>query len=150
MIQRIQSIYFLLAGMIPAFTFCLPMFGFDNAEHSFAMTACGIYGKAGETLSHPWGVIVFSVLCIALPLFAIFKYRNRMLQIKLANVQIICLLLLFLTAGTYAYAFACHKEVSIQLDWGGLFPLLSLLFTILGRRAVRHDEALVRAADRIR
>lgn len=150
MIQRIQSIYLLLAGIIPAFAFCLPLVCFGNGEHDFNMTAGNIHSETGEIISYTWGVIFFTILCIALPLIAIFQYRNRILQIKLANAQIVCLLLLYITAGTYAYVFTGHENASIQSVLGFLLPLFSLIFTILGRRAICRDEALVRAADRIR
>lgn len=150
MIQRIQSIYFLLAGILPAFTFCVPSVGFVKNGYDFSMDAAGIGNSFGEITSHPWGVIVFTALCIALPVMTIFKFKERLAQIKMANGQIVSLLLLYITTGVYAYTFARHENMSMYADWGLVFPALSLLFTWLGRRAVCHDEALVRAADRIR
>lgn len=150
MIQRIQSIYFLLAGILPAFTFCVPSAGFFKNGYGYAMDAAGISNSLGETVSHPWGVMAFTVLCIVLPVITIFRFKERLAQIKMANGQIVSLLLLYITTGVYAYAFARHGNMSMYADWGLMFPTLSLLFTWLGRRAVCHDEALVRAADRIR
>lgn len=150
MIQRIQSIYLLLAGIVPAFAFCVPSVRFVKSGYEFSMTATEVSNSLGEVTSHPWGIIVFTALCILLPLATIFKFKERLMQIKMANAQIVSLLLLYGTTGAYAYAFARHENMSALPDWGLALPALSLVFTWLARRAVCRDEALVRAADRIR
>ena len=116
MIQRIQSVYLLLAGVFPALAFI------------------------GD-LPH-WCIAVLLALLIALPLYTIFRFANRKQQVGLCNCN-------FALVALYAiaYGFICYQTAfSVWLA----LPLVSLVFVWLARRAIKRDEALVRAADRIR
>ena len=83
MIQRIQSVYLLLAGIIPAFTFCTPIITFSNGS---SLMSYAITGTEEHFISCPWGVLAFTVLSILTALFTIFNYKNRPRQIRLCNL----------------------------------------------------------------
>ena len=152
MIQRIQSVYFLLAGIIPAFSFCVPMARYydANGQLAYHLNAASITAADGSVMAYPWGVLVFAVVSIVMAFVCIFGYKNRVKQISLSNLLLTSLLLLALAFVAHGYYFGNEQAVRFLPSWGFVFPVLAYVFAFLGRRAVRKDEELVRAADRIR
>ena len=140
MIQRIQSIYMLLAVILCGLTYFFPLSlvvgEAGNAGNALTLTACTVSGEvAGESVSGtPFGIAVLLLATIVIVLTAIFKYKRRKVQIRLLNMAMACLLLCYVAAIT-PYA---------------LLPLAAYLCLWFARRGVRHDEALVAAADRLR
>ena len=156
MIQRIQSIYLLLAGIIPAFTFMVPMARFypDAGEgyytlYGAAFHTVGLDAYAGAP-SRPWGMMLLVAVMILVALCTIFCYKNRKKQMRLAVVAIIADIFYYVLYGSYCYAFSVNSGASYAFQIGALLPLLCILLTWQARRCIRHDEELVRAADRIR
>ena len=152
MIQRIQSVYFLLAGILPAFSFCVPMAHYvdNNGEAVYSLYAASLMNAQGETLGHPWGILAFVVISIILAFVCIFGFKNRIRQIALSSLLLTSLLLAALAFVAHGYFYGEDLAVRFLPSWGFAFPVLSFIFAMLGRRAVRKDEELVRAADRIR
>lgn len=151
MIQRIQSVYLLLAGIALAISCCTPLVTFGQEGKSVAtMFATTINGQDGAALSHPWGVITFGVVGILLALTAIFAYKNRLRQIKIVNIFLLVVLLLYVTMMAYGYAFNASHNTTLGGAWGAVLPFVAYVFGWLARRAIRKDENLVRAAERFR
>lgn len=156
MIQRVQSIYLLLAGILPAFTFCLPLARFSTSDPQSYATLYGLsvqlFGQVtlASEVETPWILLAAACFCTLLPLITIFKFKNRRRQIKNAKGQLYALTVFYLVFVGYCYVLANGADVSFSLCIGSLFPLLSYAFTWLALRAIRKDEALVRSADRIR
>ena len=152
MIQRIQSVYFLLAGLFPAILFFLSLLSFECSGQTYSLSAFS-FGVSGQPALHtPYGVIVFTILSTVLPIFTIFKFSNRPLQIKLAKYTLFLLALLAVTFAVYAWTFVGDypQATNFTPGFGLLLWALAVVFTILAKKAVQRDEDLVRAADRIR
>ena len=152
MIQRIQSVYFLLAGLFPAILFFLSLLSFECSGQTYSLSAFS-FGVSGQPALHtPYGVIVFTVLSVVLPIFTIFKFSNRPLQIKLAKYTLLLQALLAVTFAVYAWTFVGDylQATNFTPGFGLLLWALAVVFTILAKKAVQRDEDLVKAADRIR
>jgi len=160
MIQRIQSIYLLLAGLASAIGFCV-----NSAEWTLRsnligyLRYCAVVDTTGQTFSHPWGLIVFGTLAVALPLVAIFCYTNRKRQMRMVRATQLFSLLIYPTLYAYTLAadkFFCYPDETVpsfpeHIPAAGIvFPLLAIVFAQLAYRAIRKDENLIRSADRIR
>lgn len=157
MIQRIQSVYLLLAGLVLAFSFCTPQIVFCGADGDVAtLCATGIASLSqtiaplGSSISTPWGVACFTIVACLMAFGAIFMFKNRKRQIKMVNGLLIAILLIYVSDLAYAYAFNAHHGTSMRGAWGVVLPFVAYVLCWLARRSVRKDEALVRAADRIR
>ncbi len=147
MIQRIQSIYLVLAGLFPAFTLFVPVATFMGKGEDTTLSSLGYYPEAA--LRCPFELVVWAVLAIVLPLVAIFLFSNRKRQIKLASLAHVANVLWY--AGFVVACFMANGTCGeYTFSIGCLFPLLSILMLFLAQKAIKHDEALVRAADRIR
>ncbi|MFM2207666.1 MAG: hypothetical protein RL213_1641 [Bacteroidota bacterium] len=143
MLQRIQSLFLLLVVALSVLLFFLPVYELPSAIP--AVSTPQPYVLSGNTLlsiiNGAVGVLTF--ICI-------FLFRNRNLQLRLANVNLllICILigLLFFLADTLGST----SNAPISYRYGSYLPLIQLIFTFLASRAIRKDEELVRSADRLR
>lgn len=160
MIQRIQSVYLLLAGVLPAIGFAAASLSWETADARLAsMDYHAVLLADGSAVSHPWGLLVFGILSVLIPLVAIFGYSNRRKQIRLARAGECVALLLYPTL--YAYATAAGSRLTetmgataatadMQLGWPVVLPLVAAVLSHMACRAIRKDDELIRSADRIR
>lgn len=164
MIQRIQSVYLLLVVIAAVVLLWQPVMSFttpEDADVQHYATLSAIHGlqeqalwdnpeQAPLTLQGTWGLLVTTVLIALLALVDIFLYNKRILQARL-NIFLACL-----CVGYYGVlaVFAWFVRMNFALDWHVLpwagLPLVCLVLTLMATRAILRDEALVRAADRIR
>lgn len=152
MIQRIQSIYLVLAGLFPAFTFFVPVWAFYDIKSSFNVSSAGYFPTdLPDTIGrHPYGMGFFSIVSIIAAITAIFAYKNRKKQIKITNIAMAGNFMWFISFAAYIYSVQSRTATNMHFELGCLFPLLAIIFLYLAKKAIKHDEALIRAADRIR
>ena len=93
---------------------------------------------------------LFAILLATLPLhlFTIIDYKKRKRQAAFCVFIILLIVLWFL-----AYLLISQiilGDLEYHIDFTSFLPCISIVLLILARRAIKADEALVRAADRIR
>ena len=104
----------------------------------------------GAPLQGLWGLLVTTLLIPILALVDIFLYKKRILQARL-NIFTV-----FLCLGYYGVLaiYIWLAKMSLGAEWHILpwasFPLVCLVLILMATRRILKDEALVRAADRIR
>lgn len=141
MIQRIQSIWFLLAaacgfGMtkVPLFSATLP----NGAPRELIAT---------ENLL--LFTIVIGLSCLALA--SIFLFKNRSLQLKLAILGIILSIGSIVLEVYYIEQFKINSAItSGTYQWGGLLPMAMTIFFFLAAKGVHRDQKLIKSLDRLR
>lgn len=141
MIQRIQSIWFLLAAVAGFLTYQLPLWE-------------GVLQGDGTKRFNAADNLLFFTLTIAvsvLALIVIFLYKNRSLQKKLSIAGIL------ISTGLIALEFLFVNEYKSTLNltesiWkpGALMPILQTVFFFLALQGVRKDEKLIKGLDRLR
>lgn len=150
MIQRIQSIYLLLAASALGLQFVLP---YASAPATVVTDAAGTFNDGVFNVIDRPGMLILTGLACAIALISIFMFKNRSVQSKLTSVGSITVAIL---AVTLAYQFskminetgAAMSNVQYQ---GGIgMPAFSILLLWLANRAIRKDEALVKSSDRLR
>ncbi len=138
MIQRIQSIWLLLAAIFTAVTFQFPFYIGDWAKDTIAASV-GL--NARTTI---W-ITAVTVLTGVLAFVNIFLFSNRKLQLKL------CFLGIFLSVILLTLYFLEIKNfTSGGMALWCIFPFAVLAFYILAARSISEDEKLVRSMDRLR
>lgn len=166
MIQRIQTIYLLLAIIALIVFLCIPESAaiiINTTEtlrlpvNAIAITNTAPTGES-QPLENSWvlGIAVF--LSIALRLAAILTFKNRKLQTRcclwaIATDILWCVLLAifgYQVIGTIESATHTDASPTLDLNWGLAMLPIAICFTIMAVRGIRHDEKLVRAADRLR
>lgn len=157
MIQRIQTLWLLLGGLILLGLFIFPYLNYiDPVGLGRQVLVTGVYSsvnnEAQKIDSHLLQSIA-TILVAAFPLFIIFMFKNRKLQIKLIYIQIVLVVLLGIWLFTTASQLLSTMNRSIHADsiGVGLFLLpIAVLFFILAIRGIQNDEKLIRSADRLR
>ena len=104
MLQRIQTIYLLLAAGCMVLASVLPLATFTFNGEPVTFEALGFY-QNGELLFSTWGLFALGAISAVLALVVVFLFRNRILQIRLTVVNIILMVgfyLLFYFSSLYA------------------------------------------------
>jgi hypothetical protein len=147
MIQRIQTAFILVAGLLVAslYTFKFADLSVNGELHTF--TANGIL--KGETLVfNGLPLMIFIGLIALLHLVVIFMYKKRIRQIRILAFTIILLLGLF---GMFFYfTYAGFNEAKVAFKIPIVFPIIAIVLDYLAIRAIGKDEALIRSMNRIR
>ena len=139
MIQRIQTIYLLLATIAGVALIFIP-FGIDTSAGN-ATNAVLLVKNMLTDLIAVSAVAVVSFI-------SIFLFKNRQAQMKLVLLAI--LLSLGLIA-LFAYGLTTHVGwPNYGFKLGAILPLFMLIFNILAYAGIKSDENLVRSMDRLR
>lgn len=153
MIQRIQSIYLFLAALVLASPVFLPLPLAKATGDPAALLATGENFFADGTYwvkEFPGGMSL--LFAAAFSLYAIFLYKNRPRQMRLAaGMAILTVLLAVLFAALgFMYASQLPAGTQAQLAVGSGFPIVAVPLLLLAYRAIKKDEALVRSSERLR
>ncbi|MDC1106929.1 DUF4293 domain-containing protein [Prolixibacteraceae bacterium] len=153
MIQRIQSLFLLLSAIVMAGLFVPTLAWIKTKSETFAMELTKFtpqlpLNDADSASLMP--LVIFVCLIIILSLVTIFMYSNRVMQIRITVINLILKLGVVGVAYFYAVASAALIQGEVMVNYVLVFPVIALIFDYLAIRSIGKDEALVRAADRIR
>lgn len=149
MIQRVQSLYLLLASMVIILVGVLKIATISNAEQSADIYYWSILGSEG---TGAW-VLTFTVPLAALSfILTISQYKNRILQLKLSKLNYLLLagvvIGIYLTTGSVVDSIG---EGALQTrGMASYLPLGGLALNFLAIRAIMKDEKLIKSVDRLR
>ena len=150
MIQRIQTLYLLLVVILGTLLCFFSPIQFLPSEGTAYFSLC---------MLDKWPL---TVMAVVVPLFAlvnIFLFRNRMLQARLNVVNAIfsfgqCALIalygVFVVKGYEAIDGMLLAASEWYLSIWAAIPLVNVVLLMMATRRILKDEALVRAADRLR
>lgn len=152
MIQRKQTLFLLFAFLLTIVCLCMPLGEFKNnhgLNESTVLYNLWMTTPDGNNHYEVWGLFAVLLLTCPIMLFAIFMYHNRKTQSRF------CMFSILLTVGWYIeYAVMVltmkGSTSSYIIYYTSVLPAASLILQFMARRAILADEALVRAADRIR
>lgn len=151
MIQRKQSLYLLVATILSFVCLILPVGSFMPEGVGVNSLLYNLWIKDGNGAISFVAAPLFVVLSVSviITVSSIFLFKNRRLQIKFCSWNLFLLFVWYVI-----YAFVCFSNSthvgSFKLEFPVVLPMVSLILVYMARRAIRSDEALVRAADRIR
>lgn len=148
MIQRIQTLYLLLAVAALVVAMCLPM--------AFMVEPSGkveMFNNLGVTLSSEyqttWGLFGILVIAAIASLGAVFLFKNRMRQLRFAIFSSIMCIGYYLAFLAF-YLILKDDSIMFRINWPFCLSFVALIFNYLAIRAIGRDEAMVQAADRLR
>ena len=143
MIQRVQSIYLLIATFVSlGLIFVFKLWSIN--ENKFF-----VFDLFNEDSFLLKGISLLFLLSAILTFTAIFLYKNRQLQFVVGRISILINLLLL---GLLIYvSLNLPGEMKISEKGIGMFlPILAILLIVLANKAIKKDEDLVKSADRLR
>ena len=143
MIQRIQTIYLLLASAVSGgliFVF--------NLWSTIKQKVLALDLISKDEISYKVIPILFLVSAI-ITFVTIFLFKDRKLQFVLGRVSILINLILL---GLLIYlSLTLSGEAAVSEKGIGMFlPVLAILLIVLANKAIKKDEDLVKSVDRLR
>ncbi len=138
MIQRIQSLWLLLAALFDAITFRFPFYNGDWLKDA---VPAPVDLNATSTII----LTIIAVVTGALAFAAIFLFGNRKFQLQLSIVGLILavgmLVLYFLEVQNFS---------SGTISLWCIFYFAVAVFYILAIKGIREDQKLIKSLDRLR
>lgn len=152
MIQRIQSIWLLLATITISCLLFVPMVTTTVGGTEYQVLATGLYQKTGEitTKIEAYLPLFISTIAVALMCFInIFNFRKRAVQKKIIIANVVLIIGLSFWCSQYAKKIPGGLETA-NYNVGMFLPVIAILFSILAIRGINNDEKLLKSADRLR
>lgn len=151
MLQRIQSIWLLLAGVFAAITFRFPFYSGLQTTPLPAPAPAPITGAAIATTLPELNaystlpITVLTVLTGALAIITIFFFNNRKQQLKMTYTGLFMSVFLLVL-----YFFEMRHFASGNVTLWVIFYFFLPVSFILAARGIHHDEKLIKSMDRLR
>jgi multisubunit Na+/H+ antiporter MnhB subunit len=139
MLQRIQSVWTLLAAICAALTF---KFSFYSGNKAVDVTG---HRFTSVTATSSVLILLVTVIITAAALINIFNYKNRRRQIWI-NIGLIVLSLL----NIFLYFKESQGFVEGKYDLTAVLSFVIPILFILAVRGIMKDDKIVKSADRLR
>lgn len=154
MIQRIQSLYLLIASFLMVLLFSNPISEIVVENTLFLNLYHNKIAAADTELFSPvytWTLTVLLSVIVLIEVVTIFLYKKRQVQIRLC---IFNLLLMFGLVGLIyyftKYTITPYEATTSVFLWPIICPMIAIILNYLALKAIQKDENLVRSYDRIR
>lgn len=146
MIQRIQSIFLLLAG-----GGALGVFGLPFASTPQAVSSSSIFADARYNVFDNPALLALFGLGGALALISILVFKNRKLQMRLTIFSFIAILIGSILGVVFFMTNSSGMGDIVVNDEAGVYlPVAALVCALLAYRFISKDDKLVRSMDRLR
>jgi len=154
MIQRIQSLFLLVAAVIMLPLFSQPLAKLQISDTIFLHLFHNRVEAINQDIFTPvstWPVTILLTVLILISLLTVFLYKNRTRQIRLCVFNIILHfgfigLVYFYTK----YALNLNNGIQSVFLWPVILPFLSLLLNYMALKKIQKDELLIKSMDRLR
>lgn len=151
MIQRIQSVYWLVITALLVVTMLSPLGFFTEAGGAFdsVLKPLGI-SLADGGYESTWGLFAILLLNAVVAFATIFLYKNRMLQVRMSVFSALLQIGFYVSAGVFIYMLKDDLQASFRPGWVLALPFICIILNYLAFRATYADEVMVRASERLR
>ena len=151
MIQRIQTIYLIVAIVALVLTLLFPFAQYTIEGAEFVYDSFGF--QKSQKLSFFVPAIIPLILSICLSIAAIASFKKRKRQLLLNKLNFVAVLLtivsIFINFNQIESTFSLVPE-NINYGISFLFPVISFVAILMASRSINKDEKLIKSMDRIR
>jgi magnesium-transporting ATPase (P-type) len=148
MIQRIQSLYLLVALVLIVSMFFLPfsVFKLDGVISLINQP----FDSSTPIVICKYALLLLAIVIVFLLLFAILSFKNRDKQMKLCKKNIALLLFLFVIEVLCILFLKSKITEAIRPTIISVFPLISAVLCYMALKSIKKDDDLVKSVDRLR
>jgi len=155
MLQRIQSIWLLLASLSIYALFIFPLVHNIYVDDKLlTITVTGVLQDVNGKLTNTDGfgaLTNITALVGIVPIIIIFLYKNRPQQVALSYGAMLLIIGLSIWMEKSVAAVTGGGQIALSsFGIGVLLSSISLVFMVLAVKSIRRDEKLVKSADRLR
>ena len=130
MIQRVQTLFLLFSILLNiVLMFYSPIFKLENTEFVIL-----------KDLEYPSMFIILSCL---FSIFAVFRFKNRLLQLKLVFLSRMSIVISF-------SLFLLDNSEDYKLYFGSFLLILPYFMLFISAYFIKKDQELIKSVDRIR
>ena len=155
MIQRIQTVFLFIAAILAGVLFFCPIASFDYGTEMMQLTVLGVDNQIDATYfggGYSIPLLILTILMVIIPIFTIFKFKNRQLQLKLSSL-VVFLNAIFCGLVFLYYVSNIQKTIateSVYYNFGIYVPLINMVMAVLAMRWIKKDIELIKSIDRLR
>lgn len=147
MLQRIQTVFLLIAVILLGMLYTNPLAEISDGTEVYLFNIYGIFNGT-DRIFNAISLLIFLSVIMAIHVYVIFGYKNRIRQMRVLSFSIILILGLF---GLFFYfSHAAFEGETVNYKITVALPLAAAILDYLAVRNIGKDEALVRSADRLR
>ena len=150
MIQRIQSLYLLLAAVVQVLFATGTYFTYKILDDFYFVTGSGTFNSIGEKTSGNMKTLILGIGIAILALISIFLFKNRKQQMKLSRIGgLLTMAEIVFIVISY---FNTKELAESEFNFGYVILILpaSTLFFFLAAKSIKKDDELIKSVDRIR
>ncbi len=152
MIQRIQSVYLLVAAASSLVALMLPFVYFSSPInevllHAFHYT--DIDGVPLPDIGNTATIGILFAISAVFSIYTVFLFKKRTLQMRVCVYNVIINIGILIQIYLYS-RYASHEGVEIQIKSGCIVPIVNAILLLLAIWSIRKDELLVKSLDRLR
>lgn len=150
MIQRIQTLFLLLAALVLGLQFVFP---YASAPAGAVADARSTFADGVFNVNDRINLLVNAAVVLGLALAAVFMFKNRPVQSLITSIAIFGGAILAMSLAVQSYLLireAGPAMTQIHYQAGIASPAIGVLLLWIANRYIRRDEALVRSSDRLR
>ncbi|MBN1598218.1 MAG: DUF4293 domain-containing protein [Bacteroidales bacterium] len=153
MIQRVQTLFLLVATILSALVVFVPISEMMLPNGDVAkLYSTGLKNlNSSEVLYQTFPILILGLATSLLSLITIFIYQRRTIQMRLCVYNI--LLLLFMAILFAYYYFDIRNKLEVQMhsfSYTLVIPLVNIILIFQAFRAIRRDDLLIKSYDRLR
>ncbi|HHT53054.1 MAG: DUF4293 domain-containing protein [Bacteroidales bacterium] len=156
MIQRIQSIYLLVAGIVTIVLLFIPIGTLTSELGFYTYTPFTVHViNTDLVVAKTFFVAILLLLSSIISFVTIFLYKKRKLQVRLINFNMLIVLATLLTM-LYIYPKFVFTKIQdlnntvLEYNYVILIIALTAMGLYMAKKAIIKDEALVRSSERLR
>ncbi|MCF0190573.1 MAG: DUF4293 domain-containing protein [Marinilabiliaceae bacterium] len=151
MIQRIQTIYILLAVAALTSLFFIDLGHISGEIGLVNITFYSVVDAInGGVLIYLWPLAIMLSITTLLSFLAIFLYRNRLLQMRVSTICATLSIALAIIMLLSNILVANSLDMNWHFHWSLSLPLVSSILLIGAYGKIRKDEELIRSLNRLR
>ena len=148
-IQRIQSVYLLIAVILMAVFAFFPALTFNFGDREFVYGALEA-GRVGFTHIDPL-MLTLTILIAVFALIDIFLFKNLSRQMTFCFATIIIALAMIIAIAVVAFIIQSRVGINGMMPhWAIVLPVLAIIFLMLAHKSMSRDKRALRDADRLR
>ena len=140
MIQRQQTLWFLLATAAAIFTFMFPFATGEKLVEKTAMRQSTEIIAGGNFFT-----LILSIASIGISAVTIFMFKDRKLQLKLCILGLLISVLILVL-----YFMEMNKLLKSTPALWAVLPVVVVISYFMAFRNIRKDEKLVKSLDKLR
>lgn len=156
MIQRIQSVYLLIAAIVTIILLFIPIGTITTDEAQYTFTCFNVHLPNGNVVMSTLYIGLVLILSAGITIYSIFKFKDRMKQSRIVSLNmfvfLIGIILMIWIFPDYLFQRKGIMQAGADFEsnnWIKIF-IIPPVCMFLANRAIRNDEKKVRAADRLR